>query len=117
MRSGDAEPVREPSIEVDAVDPTGAGDVFDAAFVYGMLAGWSLPHALRFGNLCAGLSVRHHGGSLASPDWDAVAAWVHTRPDDAARYRFLRTLIGGEQGEDVARGTASVGSHRGGVSP
>ncbi len=93
-RAGDPAPVREPAIDVQAVDPTGAGDVFDAAFIFGTLADWGVKEALRFGNLCAGLSVQHHGGSLSAPSWDEVAAWIRSRPDEAARYGFLDPYIG-----------------------
>lgn len=93
MRAGDDEVVREPAIEVVAVDPTGAGDVFDAAFILGSLASWTLPETLRFANLCAGLSVLHHGGSLSAPTMGEVAAWIAADPERAARFRFLRPLI------------------------
>ena len=93
-RAGDPAPVREPAIDVQAVDPTGAGDVFDAAFIFGTLAGWGVKEALRFGNLCAGLSVQHYGGSLSAPSWDEVAAWIRSRPDGAALYGFLDPYIG-----------------------
>ena len=88
--SGANRPVHEPPIAVDAFDTTGAGDVFDAGFVYGMLAGWPLHESLRFGNLCAGLSVRQHGGSLSAPRWPVVREWLHAQPASVAeRYAFL----------------------------
>jgi sugar/nucleoside kinase (ribokinase family) len=95
MRAGSDEVVREPSVAVEAIDPTGAGDVFDAAFVFGSLAGWTLPERLRFGNLCAGLSVRHHGGSFSAPGWEEIGEWINGRPNDAADYRFLGAHISG----------------------
>lgn len=94
-RAGDPKPLQEPAIDVDAVDPTGAGDVFDAAFIFGTLAGWALQDVLRFGNLCAGLSVRHYGGSLSAPSWGEVAEWVRSEPDKLERYAFLQPYIGG----------------------
>ena len=56
-----------PAIPVEVLDPTGAGDVFDAGFIFGTLTGWPLAQRLKFANLCAGLSVRHHSGSLGAP--------------------------------------------------
>ena len=93
-RAGSTSLVCEPAITVEAIDPTGAGDVFDAAFIFGTLAGWPVPEAMRFGNLCAGLSVRHHGGSLAAPCWAEIAEWLRLNPGAAARYAFLEPFLG-----------------------
>lgn len=41
------------ALPVEALDPTGAGDVFGAGFVYGTLAQWPLLERLRFANLCS----------------------------------------------------------------
>jgi len=65
-----------PAIPVELLDPTGAGGVFDAGFVFATLAGWPLRQRLQFANLCAGLSVRRHSGSLGAPGWDDIAAWL-----------------------------------------
>lgn len=93
-RAGDAEPIVEPAIRVDAVDPTGAGDVFDGAFTFGLLAGWDLRDVLRFANLCAGLSVRHYGGSLSAPTWGEVAEWVGSDSGRADAYGCLEPYFG-----------------------
>jgi sugar/nucleoside kinase (ribokinase family) len=90
------ERVREPGIAVEALDPTGAGDVFGAGLVFGTLEGWPLAERVRFANLCAGLSCRFYGGSLSAPCWNEIASWC--RELDAAdlpaaakrRYHFLR---------------------------
>ena len=63
----DGEPVHEQAPEVYVRDTTGAGDVFDAGFIYATLAGWSLRRRLRFANLCASESVRRAAGSMAAP--------------------------------------------------
>jgi sugar/nucleoside kinase (ribokinase family) len=63
------------ALPVSAVDPTGAGDVFAAGFVFGTLAEWPLAQRLRFANLCAGLSVRHLSGSLGAPCWGEIATF------------------------------------------
>lgn len=92
-----------PGLPVDALDPTGAGDVFVAGFITGTLAGWPLADRLAFANLTAALSVQHFGGSLAAPGWPEVAAWwSRTRraadggadaAELARRYGFLGDLI------------------------
>ncbi len=55
------------SVAVDVVDTTGAGDTFDAGFVYGYLAGWELARALRLACVCGALSTRAAGGATAQP--------------------------------------------------
>ena len=52
-----------PGIAVDAVDTTGAGDVFGAALVFATLAGLPLADRLRFATLVAALSVQRIGGA------------------------------------------------------
>ncbi|MER5357911.1 PfkB family carbohydrate kinase [Streptomyces sp. NPDC002785] len=89
-----------PAIEVQALDPTGAGDVFVAGFVTGTLADWPLADRLAFAGLTAALSVQEFGGSLSAPDWEEIAAWwqqvrTFADQDPAAlqRYAFLEELL------------------------
>jgi sugar/nucleoside kinase (ribokinase family) len=105
--------VRVPGLPTESLDPTGAGDVFVAAFVTGTLAGWPLEVRLRFAVLCAGLSVRHFGGSLASPGWaDLAAWWTQTLEEDAelaATYGFVGDLLPTGTLKSVTRATATIG--------
>lgn len=50
---------------VAVVDTTGAGDSFDAGFVYGYLARWDLARTLRLACTCGALSTRAAGGTPA----------------------------------------------------
>ena len=47
---------------VNAVDTTGAGDVFHAGFIYGLLRNWEVTDILRFANAVAALKCRAFGG-------------------------------------------------------
>ncbi|GAA4638247.1 carbohydrate kinase family protein [Actinoallomurus vinaceus] len=86
-------------LPVDAVDPTGAGDVFGASLVAATLAGWPLADRLRFANLSAALSLQRPGGSLSAPGWAGIAAWwrsVRSSPGDPRilrDYAFLADVI------------------------
>ncbi|MGW0137289.1 carbohydrate kinase family protein [Streptomyces sp. NPDC003299] len=89
-----------PAIAVEALDPTGAGDVFVAGFVTGTLAGWPLADRLAFAGLTAALSVQEFGGSLSAPGWGEIGAWWRKvrsvdGQDPAAlrRYAFLDGLV------------------------
>lgn len=67
---------RTPAIPVDVVDTVGAGDTFDAGFVYGRLHGWDTISALKLGIACGSLSTRAAGGTAAQPTLtEAAAAW------------------------------------------
>ncbi|MEN8650519.1 PfkB family carbohydrate kinase [Streptomyces sp. 21So2-11] len=94
------ETAQVPAIAVEALDPTGAGDVFVAGFVTGTLAGWPLADRLAFAGLTAALSVQEFGGSLSAPGWWEIAAWWRQvqacdAPDPQAlrRYAFLEGLL------------------------
>jgi len=47
--------------EVDEIDPTGAGDSFDGAFIVGYLAGWNLKTIGKFANAVGALKVKCFG--------------------------------------------------------
>jgi sugar/nucleoside kinase (ribokinase family) len=65
-----------PSLPVLVVDTVGAGDCFDAGFIYGFLHDWELAHSLRLAVACGALSTRRPGGVAAQPTLDeASAAW------------------------------------------
>jgi sugar/nucleoside kinase (ribokinase family) len=55
------------TIPVNVVDTTGAGDSFDAGFIYGYLQGWGVSRCLRMGCVCGALSTQGIGGTVAQP--------------------------------------------------
>jgi len=87
--------LRVPGLAVEERDTTGAGDVFDAAFVYASLERWPLAQRVRFANLCAAESVKHPGGSLAAPCWRDLGAFWNLLEDPSLRlaYSFLEPLL------------------------
>ncbi|MFE7134926.1 carbohydrate kinase family protein [Streptomyces sp. NPDC057638] len=97
---GTGESAQVPAIAVEALDPTGAGDVFVAGFVTGTLAGWPLADRLAFAGLTAALSVQEFGGSLSAPGWLEIAAWwsqvqgvADQDPAALRRYAFLDAML------------------------
>ena len=111
------ESAQAPGLRLEALDATGAGDVFGAGFLTATLAGWPLGDRLAFANLCAGLSVQQFGGSLSAPGWGDIADWwSHLRlgPRTSAtaelvrRYGFLHDVLPAEHGRAVRRAGATL---------
>jgi sugar/nucleoside kinase (ribokinase family) len=108
-----------PSFPVNAYDPTGAGDVFGAAFVLGTMHGWPLRQRLAFANLCAALSVQYVGGSLAAPGWGDIVDWRSgvraraaagstTAQDQVAAYAFIDDVLPTSGRISVRRASATI---------
>ncbi|MCM3881534.1 MAG: PfkB family carbohydrate kinase [Vicinamibacterales bacterium] len=60
------------AFSVDVADNTGAGDLFRAGFIYGLLNGWSVPDILRFSNAAAAACCRKLGAIPSVPTLDEV---------------------------------------------
>ncbi len=64
------ERVDVPAFQVEEVDPTGAGDCFDAAFLVGCLRGLKLRECGRFANAVGALAVTKRGPMEGAPFLD-----------------------------------------------
>jgi sugar/nucleoside kinase (ribokinase family) len=58
--------------KVNPIDTTGAGDVFHAGFIYGLLQNWDLIEILRFSNAVAALKCLDLGGRKGIPSLEAA---------------------------------------------
>jgi ribokinase len=56
-----------PAFQVDAKDATAAGDTFNAALAVALAEGSPMPHALRFANAAAAISVTRAGAQVSAP--------------------------------------------------
>lgn len=65
---------REPAARVKVMDTTGAGDVFNAGFVYGFMSGFLPEQCLRLGNWAAAWTITRTG--IAVPPRDKVSAFM-----------------------------------------
>jgi sugar/nucleoside kinase (ribokinase family) len=61
------EKVQVASIPVNVADTVGAGDSFDAGFLYGYLNGWPLEKSLQLACICGALSTQRAGGTKGQP--------------------------------------------------
>ncbi len=67
-----------PGYRVEEIDPTGAGDCFDAGFLVRWLAGDSLADAARFGNACGALAVTAKGPMAGAQELATVEAFMRS---------------------------------------
>lgn len=65
-RQGD-ELVRLRPYPIQVIDTVGAGDSFNAGFLYGFIQQWSLKQSLQLALACGSLSTRATGGTTAQP--------------------------------------------------
>ena len=69
-----------PGFEVEVVDATGAGDAFNAGFLYAhVVEGRPMSDALRFANACGAIAVTTVGGATAPPSAAEVDAFIKER--------------------------------------
>jgi len=61
-----------PGIKTVAIDTTGAGDGFDAGFIFGLLKGYDLGRTAFYGNLVGSLVVRKRGAMTSLPTLEDV---------------------------------------------
>ncbi len=72
--------IYSPGFVVEAVDTTGAGDVFHGAFIYGLLAKWGMERILEFSNAMAALncnSLGARGGIRTRAEAERLATRGH----------------------------------------
>ena len=74
-----------PTIQVQEVDRTGAGDVFDGAFTYAISKGYDLEKCMRIANIAAGLSTTKVGAKTSIPILSDVINYYESKfgPIDA----------------------------------
>lgn len=70
------EKARVASMPVDVIDTVGAGDSFDAGFLYGYLHGWTLEKSLQLACVCGGLSTKCAGGIDGQPTLAQALAYL-----------------------------------------
>ncbi len=61
------EKLKVSSFRVNEIDPTGAGDCFDAAFIAGLLKGWPIKRVAKFANAVGALAVAKKGPMEGAP--------------------------------------------------
>jgi sugar/nucleoside kinase (ribokinase family) len=65
--------IHEPGISVEALDTTGAGDIFRGAFIYALLRGEPAREIVRFANAAAALSCTRVGAMNSIPSLEEIS--------------------------------------------
>jgi sulfofructose kinase len=65
-----------PAFRVDAVDTTGAGDVFHGGYIYGLMKGWDLRRTVRFASASAAIKCIRLGGRKGIPRLSKVMEFL-----------------------------------------
>ncbi len=65
-----------PSLKVKVKDTTGAGDAFDAGFIFGYLEGYTLKESLKIANWCAAQNVQSIGARTGLPFRDQLNDFI-----------------------------------------
>ena len=68
-----------PCYEVDAVDPTAAGDCFNAGFAYGLATDWDIRESVKFAHAVAGISTTALGAQSAMPSYEDVMKFIDAK--------------------------------------
>jgi sugar/nucleoside kinase (ribokinase family) len=66
---------------VKAVDTTGAGDVFHAGFIFGLMQNWEVDEILRFSNAVASLKCLDLGGRKGIPTLETARTLLSKTPE------------------------------------
>lgn len=72
-----------PAFAVEAVDTTGAGDVFHGAFALALAEGRGVEEGLRFASAVSAIKCTRPGGRAGIPDRAALEAFLEKRRTDA----------------------------------
>lgn len=97
---------RVPSVKVDAVDTTGAGDAFTAALAWRLGTGSSLTEAAAYASRVGAAAVTRQGAQVSFPTADEVEALGWAGPGDTAQ------SPGGKSEPGNASGTSPRGEAR-----
>ena len=71
---------RIPSVAVDAIDPTGAGDTFNGVLAAGLAAGLDIDHAVKRATRAGACATLAFGTIAAIPSAAQLATFIENHP-------------------------------------
>ena len=81
-----------PAFRVQPLDTTGAGDIFHAGFIYGLLQGWPLPRQLDFACAAAALNCTAAGARGGIQSVEEYREADHDRPSTRSSLRSIKII-------------------------
>ena len=72
----DGEIISQEAYPIDAVDTTGAGDVYHGAYIYGLLQSWNMSECMRFASAASALKCKEIGARKGIPSQDQVERFM-----------------------------------------
>jgi sugar/nucleoside kinase (ribokinase family) len=78
--------IRIPGISITAVDTTGAGDNFNAGFLYAWLNHYPIDICLKWGNITGGLSTLEMGGTTRKVTIEEVMKVLSSQYTDSRSF-------------------------------
>lgn len=75
----DGEMIITPAFQVEALDSTGAGDVFHGAYIFGLLRGLDLADTIRFASAVSAMKCRRIGGRAGIPNTTEALRFLSER--------------------------------------
>ncbi len=76
LAARDKQLVRVSTIPAQVVDTVGAGNSFDAGFLYGFLENWPLERSLKLATVCGAISTQSAGGTTGQATFDQAMQYV-----------------------------------------
>ena len=64
-----------PSIKINSIDSTGAGDIFHGAFVYCISKNYDIEKTIKISNIAGALSTKKIGTRNSMPDLEKVMSF------------------------------------------
>ena len=72
--------ISQKAFPVNAVDTTGAGDVYHGAYIYGLLQGWDMSGCMRFASATSAMKCREIGARKGIPRLEEIMEFLKTSP-------------------------------------
>ena len=87
----DGKVYKQPSFKVKVTDTTGAGDTFNAGFIYGLIKEWDFEKSLQFANALASLYIRNEGKEYSSVEIEKIIKLIElNNPNLSEQIRTIK---------------------------